>query len=604
MSGHNKNETGSTVNRHWDSATLLRKKAAIKQELLLTPGLLEKRIAVLGGSTTAEVVDQLELALLMRGIRPVFFQGEYAQYYQEALSPSAALQAFKPDIVYLHTTAVNITAYPSISDSQQEVEALTQQQLGHWQQVWECLARQHACTIIQNNFEQPWFRPLGNLDGTDTRGRSRFVSQLNEKMIQATSQRSDVVIHDIHYLSARIGLDRWFNPRLWYWAKYAVDMEVIPLLANQLAAVMASVWGQSAKALVVDLDNTLWGGVVGDDGVEGIQLGADSATGEAYQDFQRYLQVLRQRGVLLAVASKNDESIARAAFSHPDNLLRTEDFAAFKAHWEPKPESLRAIAREVNIGVDSLVFVDDNPAERALVRQQLPGVNVPEMGDDVTEYIRILDQAALFETSSLSPEDLQRADQYQHNAQRESRQGQFASYEDFLKSLQMRAEIAPFSPLYMDRITQLINKTNQFNLTTRRYTQIQVEQMAANESYVTLYGRLQDTFGDNGLVAIIAGEIKQAELHLDLWLMSCRVLKRGMEQAMFEQLCKQARRKKINRLVGYYFPTAKNAMVAKLYQELGFILLKENAEGSVWTFDVSINAAAPEHFIRVNDEKV
>lgn len=582
----------------------LRKKATMKQELLAAPGLLEKRIAVLGGSTTAEVVDQLELALLMRGIRPVFFQGEYAQYYQEALSPSAELQGFKPDLVYLHTTAVNITAYPAVTDTPPQVEVALQRQIAHWQQVWECLARQHACTIVQNNFEQPWFRPLGNLDGTDQRGRSRFVSRLNEALLQAASQRSDVVIHDIHYLSARIGLDRWFNPRLWYWAKYAVDMEVIPLLANQLAAVIASLWGQSAKALVVDLDNTLWGGVVGDDGVEGIQLGADSSGGEAYQDFQRYLKALQQRGVLLAVASKNEESIARAALAHPDNLLKAEDFVAFKANWEPKPENLQAIAREANIGMNSLVFVDDNPVERALVSQQLPDVSVPEIGDDVTEYIRILDQAALFETPSLSQDDLRRAGQYQHNAQRESRQGQFASYEDFLKSLQMRAEIAPFSSLYMDRIAQLVNKTNQFNLTTRRYTQAQVEQIATSDRYITLYGRLQDTFGDNGLVAIVAGEIKQSELHLDLWLMSCRVLKRGMEQAMFEQLCQLARRKKISKLVGYYYPTAKNAMVAKLYQELGFVLVKENNEGSVWTLDLSINVITPEHFIQVSDEKV
>lgn len=582
-----------------DSATLLRKKAAIKQELLAVPGLLEKRIAVLGGSTTAEVVDQLELALLMRGIRPIFFQGEYAQYYQEALSPSAELQNFKPDLVYLHVTAVNITAYPAVSDTEQQVETLLQQQVAHWQQVWDCLARQHACTIVQNNFEQPWFRPLGNLDGTDIRGRSRFVARLNEELIQDASRRSDLVIHDIHYLSARVGLDHWFNPRLWYWAKYALDMEVIPLLANNLAAVMASLWGRSAKALVVDLDNTLWGGVVGDDGVEGIQLGADSATGEAYQDFQRYLKSLQQRGVLLAVASKNEESIARAAFAHPDNVLKTEDFVAFKAHWEPKPGSLQAIAHDINIGIDSLVFVDDNPAERALVQQQLPDVAVPEMGDDVTEYIRILDQAALFETPSLSQDDLQRVAQYQDNLQRDSRQGQFATYEDFLRSLQMRAEIAPFSSLYMDRITQLINKTNQFNLTTRRYTQIQVEQMASNDRYITLYGRLQDMFGDNGLVAIVAGEIKQSELHLDLWLMSCRVLKRGMEQAMFEQLCKAARDRKLLKLLGYYFPTAKNAMVKNLYGELGFVKTAETATESVFEFDLKNTSPKIQHFIEI-----
>ena len=578
-----------------DAAWLLRKKKSLRQDLLNQAGLLEKRIAVLAGSTSAEVVDQLELALLLRGIRPVFFRGEYGQYYQEALAPSPALRDFRPDLVYLHTSAVNIQRYPQLTDSPDQIDSLLQQQVAHFQQVWEALAQQHRCTIIQNNMELPWYRPLGNLDGSEPRGRTRFVMRLNEALLQATSQRNDMVLHDIHYLSARIGIDRWFNPRLWYWAKYAMDMEVIPLLAQQLAALMASVWGKSAKALVLDLDNTLWGGVVGDDGLQGIALGADSAAGEAHQDFQRYLASLRERGLLLAVASKNEEAIAREAFSHPDSVLQLKDFAAFQAHWNPKPGSVQAIAAELNIGVDSLVFVDDNPAERDLMRQQLPQVTVPELGEEVTDFIRILDQAALFETLALSTEDLQRNEQYRANLQREAQLQTALDYPSFLRSLQMQAEIAPFSTLYLDRITQLVHKTNQFNLTTRLCQSAEIAQMIQGPDWITLYGRLQDRFGDNGLVSVVAGEIQQdqlqLQLHLRLWLMSCRVLKRGMEQAMFHQLCERARARGITVIVGYYLPTAKNAMVANMYQELGFSLQKNTAaqntvQQSIWHYDL------------------
>jgi FkbH-like protein len=582
-----------------DAAHLLRKKNSIRRELLLQPGLTPKRIAVLGGSTTAEVVDQLEIFLLLHGINATFYQSEYGQYYEDALFPRQELVDFKPELIYVHTTSVNVQAYPAMRDDRDAVLSLLENQLDRFRAVWDGIERHFKCPILQNNFEEPWQRPLGNLDATDFRGRSRFISDLNAAFVLEAEKRKHLYIHDIHYLSARLGMDHWFNPRLWYLYKYALEMEMIPHLARQLAAVMAALWGKTNKCLVLDLDNTLWGGVIGDDGLHGIRIGTGNAEAEAHTDLQRYARELKDRGIILAVCSKNEEENARAGFMHQDSILRQEDFTAFQANWDPKSQNIELIAREVNIGIDSLVFVDDNPAEREIVRAQLPQIKVPDIGSEVTDFVRILDRGALFETVSLSAEDLARSQQYHENNKRGAQQAQFATYDDFLASLQMRAEIAPFNDQYRERITQLINKTNQFNLTTMRCTEMEVEQMAASPAYITLYGRLRDNFGDNGLIAVTAGKISGSELHIDLWLMSCRVLKRGMEDAMLERLCQLAVNRGMTTLIGYYRPTQKNKMVAGFYSGFGFEKISETEGQAVWKLDLAKKSPTTKHVIEV-----
>lgn len=584
-----------------DAETLLRRKKALKREWSAQPGLLEKRIAILGGSTTDEVADMLELCLLARGIKPVIHQGAYGQYVSEALQPEKPLRDFRPDVVYLHTSAVNLHQHPAIGDDRATVDALLQQQLAQFTVLWDGIRDQLGGTIVQNNIEQPWQRPLGNLDGSDPHGRSRFVSRLNEALAEAAAARPDVLIHDIHYLSARIGLDRWFNPRQWYLYKYAMDMEAIVQLAWQLAGVIAGLFGLSGKCLVLDLDNTLWGGVIGDDGVNGIALGTDSALAEAHTDLQRYALALRQRGILLAVCSKNDEANARAGFAHPASVLHETDFAAFEANWDEKPRNLERIAAGLNIGSNSLVFLDDNPVEREHVRQQLPDVIVPEIGDDASEFLRRLDRAALFETPSLSADDLQRAVQYEQDKVRQAASAQYSDYPSFLRSLGMQAIIRPFAEIDIERITQLTNKTNQFNLTTRRCTVDEIRQMAGNRDCITLCARLRDRFGDNGLVSVVAGHIEQDSLHIDLWLMSCRVLQRGLEAAMLSVLCQCARQRGLTSLTGYYRPTARNGMVANHYRDAGFRLREENSEGSQWVLDLAGDHATPSHCIDIID---
>jgi FkbH-like protein len=538
---------------------------------------------------------------LQEGIRPVFYESEYNRYYEDLIFPNSALEEFAPDIIYIHTTSVNIRRFPSVLESDTEVDELLSSEVIRFQSIWDSIAAKYACPVIQNNFELPHFRGLGNLDSYDIHGRSRFISELNLRFAEQARQRKNLYLHDINYLSAWFGLERWYDKLFWYSYKYAMNYEAIPILADSVASIIKAIYGRTKKCLVLDLDNTLWGGVIGDDGLNGIQIGKETPEAEAFTEFQQYCRILKERGIILAVCSKNDEGNAREGFTHPDSILKLEDFSAFQANWDPKHQNIRNIAQALNIGIDSLVFADDNPVEREIVQSQEPEVKVPVLGSNVAHYINILDKSGYFETVSLSTDDLQRSSFYADNNVRQEQQGAFANYEDFLCSLEMKAEIKPFSPIYLDRITQLINKTNQFNLTTRRYTQSEVEHITNKDNYITLYGRLLDKFGDNGLISIMIGEIRDSAMHIDLWLMSCRVLKRGMEDAMFNQLVLIAQSKKITTIYGYYYPTAKNSMVSGLLGQMGFTKKEETDKGkTTWQFDIPKDYSSNKLLIEVN----
>jgi FkbH-like protein len=584
-----------------DIATLQRKKRSLRRALRQRPGLVEKRIAVLGGSTTSELCDMLELFLLNCGIAPLFYQSAYNRYFEDVMFPDGVLRNFAPELIYLHTSNVNITRYPCPGDSAAGVQELLQAELGKFTALWDRIAEDYACPVIQNNFELPHFRLLGNLDAYHTGGACRFVAELNRAWADQACQRGNLHLNDINYLSAWFGLERWHDRQQWHSYKYAMSFDAFPHLADSIAALVRALFGLSRKCLVLDLDNTLWGGVIGEDGLEGIRIGRESAEAEAYSEFQHYLKALKERGILLAACSKNDPEAARAGFSHPDSVLSLSDFAAFRANWEPKDQNLRAIARELGIGLDSLVFADDNPAERALVQAQVPEVTVPELGRDVAGYLRTIDRSVCFETISLSGDDLGRGAHYAANAERSELQGRFDSYQDYLLSLEMTAEIAPFQPPYLERISQLANKTNQFNLTTRRYTLGEIKAVAGDERYLALYGRLRDRFGDNGLVSVLIGEQRRDELHIDLWLMSCRVLKRGMEYAMFDALVEQARGRGVAVLCGDFIPSAKNAMVSGLFAELGFEPAGQSGSGATsWRLAIDPGIAGKNQCIKVN----
>lgn len=587
----------------FDVDYLLRKKKAIRRELLARPDWVTKRIAILGGSTTAEIKDMLELFLLKDGIKPEFYESGYSRFGEEVIFSEPALRDFAPELIYIHTTNVNIGRYPSVTDTGEDIDRLVAAEVNRFKQIWDRIADDYSCPVIQNNFELPHYRSLGNLDSYDIHGRTRFIAALNQLFADEARQRQNLYLNDINYLSAWFGLERWHDKRSWYAYKYAMNIEATPLLAHSVASIIRAILGQTKKCLVLDLDNTLWGGVIGDDGVHGIRIGKETPEAEAFTEFQQYVKGLKERGVILAVCSKNDETNAREGFTHPDSILALDDMSAFRANWEPKHRNIRDIAQSLGIGIDSLVFADDNPAEREIVRSQEPQVAVPELGSNVEKYIDIIDKSGLFETVSLSSDDMQRSTFYADNAVRQDSLSRFDNYDDFLRSLDMRAEIEPIVPLYLDRATQLTNKTNQFNVTAKRYTLDELRRVTEDGRHIALYGRLRDKFGDNGLVSVMVGAIKDQELHLDLWLMSCRVLKRGMEAAMLDRCVRIARSRGLKSIVGHYYPTAKNHIVSGLFEEMGFSLLANNADrSSIWKLDISTTYTNRNKLIEIKND--
>lgn len=577
-----------------DTEQLLRKKRRIRRELLAqNPHPLHKKIAILGGSTTNEVADQLGLFLLNYGIEAEFYQSEYGQYWQDAMFGTPELDEFKPDVIYIHTNWRNVEHFPTTADTPAQVDELLEAEYTRFETMWQALAQKFGCPVIQNNFDRPNYRLMGNRDVWDVRGRTNFLSRLNQKFYAYAFAHEDFYINDLDYLASDYGLTAWGDAFFWHMYKYAMCLDAIPSLANSLANIIKSLYGRNKKALVLDLDNTLWGGVVGDDGVDGIAVGPEVPEGQVYAEFQSYCKALKSIGVVLAVDSKNDEENALAGLNHPDGVLRPDDFVAIKANWDPKDQNLKAIAAELNLGADSFVFADDNPAERAIVEAQVPGVAVPVL-DGAENYIKTLDHGGYFEVTTLSGEDLKKTELYHANAQRRRAQAAFADYGAYLDSLEMTATIRGFEPLYIQRIAQLTNKSNQFNLTTLRCSEDDIRGMAENPAWLCLYGKLVDKFGDNGVVTVVAGQSEGETLHLRLWLMSCRVLKRGMEDAMMDAVVADAAARGLKTIRGYYYPTAKNGMVKEFYAGMGFAKVDEDADGNT-TWELSVEGYTPRH---------
>ena len=591
----------------FDHDIVTRKKKSLKKELLQGSNFIDKKIAILGGSTTSEVKDILELFLLKEGIRPEFYESEYNKYYEDIMFSNPILENFNPDLIYIHTTIMNIDTFPSMTDSQEQVDLKIKDIVSKFKEIWDTAVMKYKAPIIQNNFELPYYRILGNLDASDIHGKVHFVNMLNLAFAKHARENQNLYLNDINYLSSWYGLDKWYDRFYWHSYKYAMGYAVIPYLSHQLSSLIAAIYGKSKKCLALDLDNTLWGGVIGDDGLTGIKIGKETPTGEAYTEFQKYVKELKERGVILSVCSKNEDKNAREGFTHPDSVLKIDDFTSFIANWNQKSDNVQNIAKQINIGMQSIVFVDDNPAERELVKTNCPEVSVPDIGDNIVKFINIIDKAGYFETTVISSDDLNRETYYKDNVAREDFQSGFSSYDEFLDSLDMMAEIDSFKPVYLERITQLTNKTNQFNLTTKRYTASEMYEIYNDPTYIKLYGKMQDKFGDNGLISIIIGRIDGIEMHIDLWLMSCRVIKREMELAMFDALVKKCIERGVETIIGYYYPTAKNDMVSHLLDMLGFVLVSQSNSGnSIWNYKIPVNFVEKNKFIKwssANDPK-
>ena len=573
---------------------IMMKRKGLRRKLSLRENLLPVRIAVLGGSTTAEIVDLLELWLLDSGFAPEFYQSDYGAYFVEAVHSPERLVAFNPDIVYVHTSCQDIQGFPRIEASESGLTDAVRRELSRYRNIWTSISDRMHCQIIQNNFEFPPYAMMGNLDATHSGGHTRFIMELNLEFTKAASVNPRLSIQDICSISARIGTSHWFDRARYFSYKLLTTPEGSHAMAMSLAAMIRAMYGKVRKVLVLDLDNTLWGGVIGDDGIDKIQIGRETPVAEAYTAFQEYCLSLRNQGILLAVCSKNDEQIAKQGFEHPDSVLKLEHISCFKANWNPKPENIELIARELNLGADSFVFVDDNPAERAIVEAQVPGIAVPNVGSDVAMYAGIIEAGRYFEQTTFSIEDIERGALYEGNSRRAAFEAKFANYGEYLDSLEMVAEIEPFNRLYIQRIAQLTNKTNQFNLTTRRYTLAELEAVLVDRDFIGLYGKLSDRFGDNGLISIVLARKENDALTIDLWLMSCRVLKRDMEVAMLDALVERAREAGVKTLRGMYFPTRKNGLVKDHYTKLGFTVATENEEGAA-TYFLDITGYEPQN---------
>ncbi len=586
----------------FDTEAILARKKRLRRELLESgAAFTDKKVAILGGSTTSGIKQVLELFLLNYGIRPSFYESEYDQYYQDAMFPNPSLEAFAPDVIYIHTSNRNVTAWPQVADSAETVDGLIRAETDRFIGMWDRLAAVYHCPIIQNNFEMPLYRLMGNRDAYDIHGAVNFLTRLNMEFYAYAQTHENFYICDINYISADYGLKEWSKPFYWHMYKYALNVSAIPYLSFNVANIIKSLFGKNKKGFVLDLDNTLWGGVIGDDGVDNIALGPEEPEGQAYSAFQRYIKAHKQLGVLLNIDSKNDRDNAIAGIGHRDSAFTEDDFICVKANWDPKDRNFAAIAEELNLLPESLVFIDDNPAERHIVTEQLKGVQAPAIGD-VTEYIQTIDRSGFFEVTTLSKDDLKRNEMYRENVQRARLEASFADYSDYLRSLDMSAVIRPFEPAYMARIAQLSNKSNQFNLTTRRYTQAELEQTAADPDYITLYGKLTDRFGDNGVVSVVIGHVAGEACHVDLWIMSCRVLKRDMEYAMMDALAHACQARGVKKIVGHYYPTAKNGMVREFYGAQGFTKVSEDGQGNTdWEYELGGDYENKNKVIRIEE---
>jgi FkbH-like protein len=554
------------------------------------------RLAVLGSFTTNQLTECLQLAALRLGVRLDVYECSYGQYRQEVLAPDSGLYSFAPDLVLLAVHERDLEL-PELSDAPQESVEL---ELTRWTGLWEMLAGRLGSAVVQLTFATPAEAPLGNLSLRLPGSRFAMTQALNLRLGEAAG--NDVLLVDCDRLSSLFGKQAWFDPRYWHMAKQGIALRAVPFAARHVASVIAASLGLTRKCVILDLDNTLWGGVIGEDGLEQVRIGGD-ARGEAYAAFQEYLLKLKQRGVLLAVCSKNNDADAREPFERlPDMRLGLDDFAVFVANWETKPTQIRSVAAALDLALDSFVFLDDNPAEREAVRQELPEVDVLPLGSDPSTYVRTLSDYLGLEPARFTEEDATRTRLYRARAEITSAQANAATLEDFYASLDMRLRTSPFSDVDLPRIAQLVGKTNQFNLTTRRHGIERLRGFAADPACVHLAFRLSDRFVDHGLIGVLIAFVRDDELDIDTFLMSCRVIGRTVEVAMLEQLAKRACELGLTSLRGSYIETAKNAVAAGVYPALGFSPVDEDAAAVSWLYDLRTQPPIRSEFVAADEE--
>jgi FkbH-like protein len=544
------------------------------------------KLGLISNSTTSLIAPALFATAIRHGIILDLIECDYGQAIQEALDPGSHLNRARPDLVLLAIDWRGLPLRPAIGDAAASTRAVTEA-VAYLDDIAGAIEKNSGATILVQSVARPAEHVFGSFD-LRVAGTMRGLIDTFNRALTESLPGTARVLFDVAALAENVGLADWHDHAMWHTAKLPFSQAFVPLYADHVGRLVNAIRGGSRKCLVLDLDNTIWGGVIGDDGLAGIVLGQGSPSGEAYLELQATALALRQRGIVLAVSSKNEEETARLPFrEHPDMLLREKDIAVFQANWTDKAANLKAIAETLSIGLDALVLIDDNPAEREQVRQVLPEVAIPELPADPALYSRTLLASGYFECIAFSEEDRQRADDYQNNAARKALLTDASNLDGFLTSLKMVISFTPFDTTGRERIAQLINKSNQFNLTTRRYTTLEIARMEQDPEVFTLQIRLADRFGDNGMICVIICRRAGDAWEIDTWLMSCRVLGRRVEIATLQEIARHARSAGISSLRGRHVPTDRNAMVKDHYAKLGFSKIAEGELGeSTWQIDL------------------
>jgi len=561
------------------------------------------RLGIISNATSHFMVPALTATAARYGIALECIEANYGQVMQEALAPDSKMNRARADAVLVAIDYRGLALGAPLGDSA-AADTVVTGAIDELRAIRDALRKNSGASCIFQTLARPVETTFGSLD-LALPGTSRNVIDLFNRALATTLAGKQDLLLDVGGLAETVGLSAWHDANLWNIGKIPFANCFLPIYADLACRLIAALRGKSRRCLVLDLDNTLWGGVIGDDGLEGIVLGQGDPLGEAHLEIQRTALALRERGIVLAVSSKNNDDTARLPFQkHPEMLLRESHVAVFQANWNDKATNIRAIAAELSLGLDSFVFLDDNPAERRLVRDMLPEVAVPELPDDPALYVRTLLAAGYFEAITYSPEDQKRADFYQDNARRVALQRATGDLDAYLATLNMTITFQPFDEIGRARIAQLISKSNQFNLTTRRYSEAQVAEIEADPTCLTLQVRLVDTFGDNGMISVVICRQDAGALQIDTWLMSCRVLGRRVEQAVLQELLIHARSLGISRIIGTYRPTERNRLVEDHYSKLGFTECERLADGStVWGLDVAdwTDISLPMKVVRTGD---
>ena len=562
--------------------TLQKLSTEIRAELYAT--LTPFKLGIVSNATMDLMTPPLVTAALRNGVNLEVVAADFGQVAQEALDPTSKLNQSRLDAVLL---ALDYRAYPFFSEDSAPFEGKqSHKAFSYLQQIRESFTNNGGMICITQSLACPPYELSGNFDAQLDGMLRKSITEFNLTLADDVRNSADVML-DVSAMANMVGTCQWFDERQWYTSRVPMANTFIPFYAEYLTKLIAALRGKSKKCLVLDLDNTLWGGVIGDDGLEGIHIGQGHPIGESFLAIQHWVKTLKELGVIIAVCSKNEKNIAMEVFQkHSGMLLKEEDFSVFIANWEDKASNIRHIAEILNIGLDAIVFVDDNPAEREIIRTMLPQISVPELPKDSSQFLGILCAARYFEKTDYTDDDVQRNAQYASNFRRQEIQKTAPSLEDYLISLEMCIRFAPFDEMGRKRVVQLINKTNQFNLTTCRYTEAEVIQFEKSEQNITFQIHLQDKFGDNGMISVVICRVDGDCLEIDTWLMSCRVIKRRVEEAVCDELVALARSRNMHKLRGFYRPTEKNKLVKEHYQQLGFEFANSGDSGEVWELSV------------------